>query len=156
MILTFLDSSCSLKSCIAVFAKSRTRLESLLTSSPTYKEKSIVWVFADYGTHFPPWEISQVKRISHGTGLRSLRREVMWVKSCCFSDPFQCVQTWIFDISCLDLHAGTSPLDSLTSTKYLLSVFGFICQFGLVWKGLEIAPGPLKCSQSTLYLLCYT
>lgn len=156
MILTFLDSSCSLKSCIAVFAKSRTRLESLLTSSPTYKEKSIVWVFADYGTHFPPWEIWQVKRISHGTGLRSPRRQVMWVKSCCFSDPFQCVQTWIFDISCLDLHAGTSPLDSLTSTKYLLSVFGFICQFGLVWKGLEIAPGPLKCSQSTLYLLCYT
>lgn len=155
MILSFLDSSCSLKSCIAVFAKSGTRFESLLTL-PTYEEKSIVWVFADYGTHFPPWEISQIKRISHGTRLCSLRREVMWVKSRCFSDPFQCAQTWLFDISSLCLHAGTSPLDSLISTKYLLSVFGFICQFGLVWKGLEIVLGPLKGSQSSLYLLSYT
>ena len=42
----------------------------------------------------------------------------------------------------LHLHAGTSPLDFLTSTKYLLSVFDFICKLDLVWKELEIVPGP--------------
>lgn len=93
-----------------------------------------------------PWERSQVKKVSLGTELCHLGGGMMQVKSDCSSSPLLCIQPCIY---LLQWYAGTSLLETWTSTKALLSVGDCPRQCspgapGLGSEGLESVHGPLE------------
>lgn len=75
-------------------------------------------------SHFPLWEESWAKKISLGTELFYLKGGVIQLKGNCFSFPLQCVKSQGFFVFFLEWCAGTSLLDSSTSTNALLSMSG--------------------------------
>ena len=69
-------------------------------------------------SHFPPWEKSQAEKFSLGTELWHSGGRLTFLKWNCFAYAMQCVQ-FEFLFVLFQWCAGTSPLDSWTSTKTL-------------------------------------
>ena len=74
--------------------------------------------------YFPLWEKFWAKKVSAGTELCCLEKEIIQVKSNCFSYPLQYIQSKVQSKICLFVLlywcAGTSLLETWTSTKALI------------------------------------
>lgn len=85
-------------------------------------------------SHFPLWEKSWAEGCSSRPNLYCLQGGIMQVKFYCLFYSLYCVQSWIFFFFLLKWYAGTSPLDSLTFTKALLSIGNYLnqCSLGIL------------------------